>query len=49
MISLDLYFGGIGLSCGHMRISGISVWDGNKFWGAHTFDSLHIEQYLVCV
>jgi hypothetical protein len=27
----------------------ISVWDGNNFWCAHIFDSLHIEQYIFCV
>jgi hypothetical protein len=39
----------IGSSCGHLCIWRISVWDGNNFWCAHIFDSLHIEQYPYCV
>jgi hypothetical protein len=34
---------GIGFSSGHLCILRISVWDGNNFWYAHIFDSLHIE------
>jgi hypothetical protein len=41
----------LGLSSGHLRISLITVWDGNNFWCAHIFLTVCTlsNQYLFCV